>query len=38
MRYFFGEYVPSVKEFLQVLLMGAVGYAYIWIMLAVLGG
>ena len=38
MRYFFGEDVPSVKEFLQVLLMGAAGYAYIWIMLAVLGG
>lgn len=37
MRYFFGEDVPSVKEFLQALLYGTVGYAYIWLMFAVLG-
>ena len=38
MRYFFGEDVPSLREFMMTLLMGAVGYAYIWIMLAMLGG
>ena len=38
MRYFFGEYVPSLREFMLTLLMGSAGYAYIWIMLAVLGG